>query len=565
VFRAVLFSPEEVTMKFMSACATAATLALAGCSVAPGTPPQVRALANPAERAQRSITNFTPALRCMDDKLFDAGVRDVTLMMEEMRDATQRVPVATRDMMTSAFSEMTRRSRAVRLSLFGSDQNNLAQALQQTRRGNPFGVLPDYALRGSVSQFDEEVQRETRGLNLTMPLFGARVGSEARFSMLGFDAALVRTESFTLVPGVSSRNSTVIVRRDASASDAEARLRSGSAVFAFTAARSEGTAQAARNMVELAAIELVGKLTRLPYWQCLGTRDDDAEVTREVEDWFHALDDDERISFVKERLRERRWYDGALDARRDHEPFLLALGGYRVALGLSARGPLDLEFFRRFVMRTVPMGPLAAPRPRAAATVGGASAGSASGAIGTAPPSPASTALSAPAARQAAAAASTPSLAGAAAGAASTLVAAKEPISLQLKPAAQGVSLEVSATEAGYVYCYAQDPLTLAVRRIYPNRFVRDPRIERGATLALPGRARYMLAQSMDYACLHAKREVYGDLPGVLRWGDFDEVKLQSFEAIRERFAESTGAAIALARTPRPVLVQAAARTQERR
>ena len=561
-------------MRLMTACAAAATLALAGCSVAPGTPPQVRAQANPAERAQRSITNFTPALRCMDDKLFDAGVRDVTLMMEEMRDATQRVPVSTRDMMTSALSEMTRRSRAVRLSLFGSDQNNLAQALQQVRRGNPFGVLPDYALRGSVSQFDEEIQRDTRALNLTTALFGARVGSEARFSMLGFDAALVRTESFTLVPGVSSRNSTVIVRRDASASDAEARLKSGSAVFAFSAARSEGTAQAARNMVELAAIELVGKLTRLPYWQCLGTRDDDAEVAREIEDWFHAQDDDERITFVKERLRERRWYDGALDARRDDEPFLLALGGYRVALGLAARGPLDLEFFRRFVMRSVPMGPLAAPRPRASSTVSGSSASVAAAVAGTLPPSPSSptTVASAPAARPASAPlsalASAPASApGLSAGLTASVVpaTAKDPIGLQLKPAAQGVSLEVSAAEAGYIYCYAQDPLTLAVRRIFPNRFTRDPRIERGATLALPGRGAFVLAENMDYACLHAKREVYGDLPGVLRWGDFDDVKLQSFEAIRERFAESSGAAIALARTPRPVLVQAAARTPERR
>mgnify|MGYP003377281780 CR=1 FL=1 len=62
-------------------------------------------------------------------------------------------------------------------------------------------------------------------------------------------------------------------------------------MFSFATTRSEGTSQAARNMVELAAIEVVGKLTRLPYWQCLGMRDDEPEVQRETEDWFLAMDE----------------------------------------------------------------------------------------------------------------------------------------------------------------------------------------------------------------------------------------------------------------------------------
>ena len=95
-------------------CAAAASL-LMGCASAPA----VREAVNPQDRAQRSITNFSPALRCMDGLLFNAGVRDLTMVMDDMRDATQKVPVGARDMMTSAVSEMTRRSRAVRLSLIG--------------------------------------------------------------------------------------------------------------------------------------------------------------------------------------------------------------------------------------------------------------------------------------------------------------------------------------------------------------------------------------------------------------------------------------------------------------
>ena len=142
-------------------CAAAASL-LMGCASAPA----VREAVNPQDRAQRSITNFSPALRCMDGLLFNAGVRDLTMVMDDMRDATQKVPVGARDMMTSAVSEMTRRSRAVRLSLIGGggEGGNLLQALQQAKEANVFAVLPEYTLRGSISQIDEDVQRTTSTL-----------------------------------------------------------------------------------------------------------------------------------------------------------------------------------------------------------------------------------------------------------------------------------------------------------------------------------------------------------------------------------------------------------------
>ena len=47
---------------------------------------QARAQANPADKAQRNITGFSTALRCMDDMLFRNGVRDLTMMMEEFKD-----------------------------------------------------------------------------------------------------------------------------------------------------------------------------------------------------------------------------------------------------------------------------------------------------------------------------------------------------------------------------------------------------------------------------------------------------------------------------------------------
>lgn len=529
---------------------------LAGCVTTPlqTSVKEVRAQQNPTERATRTITNFTPALRCMDDWMFQHGTRDLTLMMEELRDATQKVPVSARDMMTSAISEMTRRSRAVRLSVFGGDQQNLAQLLQAAQKTTPFAVLPEYNLRGTISQLDEDVKRDSSVFGLlTSQAFGLKLGSETRFAVLGFDAAMVHTETMTLVPGVTSKNTTVLARRDSSAGDGQARILNSATTFSFSAARSEGNAQAARNMVELAAVELVGKLIRAPYWQCLGTPDDHPEVLRETEDWFLSMDEGELVAFLKERFRERRWFDGAIDGSRTPE-FEAALRGYRQALGLPADGPLDLSFFRRLVSRTVATGPLV-PRPRTAAAgrpAGATDAAPASAAV-TATVAVPTTATTAPSSTGAAAAPATAAaVAAPPAPPAEAAPPAADPVpSLALHALPQrgqpGLRLSITSDRAGYVYCYAQDPSTQVIRRIFPNRAQRDPRIEAGQALGL-GSARMVLPATQRYACLQASREVYAELPAALRWGDFEPLRLATFEAVQQQFVQAVGQNVALVR-----------------
>lgn len=506
-------------MTKLTALAVAVATVLAGCGSVPskGTLQDVRASANPVDVAQRTITNFTPALRCMDEWMFTAGTRDVTLMMEEMRDATQKVPISARDMMTSAISEMTRRSRAVRLSVFGSDQGNLMQLLQAAQKTQPFQVLPEYNIRGTVSQFDEDVRKSSTSLGLVAERFGLRLGNESRFSVLGFDAAMVRTDSLTLVPGVSSKNTTVVSKRNTSAGDGQGRLLGVGAVFAFEAGRAEGNAQAARNMIELAAVELVGKLIRAPYWQCLGLADSHPEVQRELDDWFQSMDEGERITFTKARLRERRWFDGAVDEQPTPE-FAAALARTRLALGLAEDGELDMAYFSRLILRPLPAGPLAKLR-RAGGTAAGAPPTG---------PRPDKTPAAVPAVAPAA-----PPPPPAARVFARTLPDGH-------------ADLSVIAAVPGHLFCFAQDPGSQALRRIYPNRFVRDSRVEAGVQLSVPGSARFTLDGRQRFACLHTATDLYNELPATLRWGDFDEVRLKSFDEIAQAFSQAAGQPVAL-------------------
>ena len=91
----------------------------------------------PGVSPQRNITDFSDGLRCMDQQLFDYGVRDVSLMLEDLQDNTRRLGVGTRDMMVSAFSDMTRRSRAIKVSTFGQDNQNVVNFLLQLQQPWP--------------------------------------------------------------------------------------------------------------------------------------------------------------------------------------------------------------------------------------------------------------------------------------------------------------------------------------------------------------------------------------------------------------------------------------------
>jgi curli biogenesis system outer membrane secretion channel CsgG len=493
--------------------AAAAVLACSACATSPSrsaSAPQPTVQVQPAASGpkalpQRNVTHFADGLRCMDEMLFRFGVRDVSMMIEEMQDQSRRLGAGTRDMMVSAVADMTRRSRGVRLVTFGQDNQNIVQLLSIAQRLNDFKVVPQYDIRGSITQFDEDVTRKQAGFGVSLlpALFGARAASVSQASVLGFDASVVTTTDLSLVPGASSKNTVVVTRDDKGVGDGQAQIRNGSLSFSFGVARNEGVAQSLRNMVELATIELTGKLLRLPYWTCLNIDSNDPEVQREMEDWFFSVQGTPELTrFFQEQLRNRKFYDGPADGT-PNAATTEALAAYRLALGLKQEDEPDVELFKAFLLRPI-------PKP------------------------PAKPFVAEKAAPGAVAAASVP--------------AAKEvKLAVQLSKTryrkGDPIEMTVSTAQPGYVYCFVQSPATGKIQRIFPNRFARDPRIEANSPMVLPGAQGFKVTagaqgeKQQAVGCFATEREVYNELPPQLRWGDFEEIRLGTFEEIREAFA----------------------------
>jgi hypothetical protein len=271
----------------------------AGCSSLDPAPPAAQPQATADAAPPRTIGDFSAARRCMDNLLLDYGTRDLTVMVEDVVDRSKQIDPGTREMLIAAVSDMTQRSRAIRL---------VAQ---------PLATPPQYTLRGSIVRPDK--------------------------SELSLDLALLTTQDMSVVPGMASRNAVTL--RDGGAELHKFGLR-----FSVAAAAGEGQAQALRALVELSSIELFGRLAKVPYWTCVGITAADATVAAEIQDWYDvmAARPAEIIGYFQQQLRTRRVYNGPIDGAVN-EPFKDAVARYRAALGLSREPQLSLDFFKAYL------------------------------------------------------------------------------------------------------------------------------------------------------------------------------------------------------------------------
>ncbi len=222
----------------------------------------------------KTITDFTTSLECMDQLLMNKRVRYTSILIEALNDKTDQVKAGTRDMLISAISEMTTKSKKIKIIAYGKDSANLISFLNSAGAKNTYKNIPHYDIRGSISQFDKSlIQTDNSIGGFLRGKYSTGVGKSkaASLDIMSLDLSAVYTRDMSVVPGVTSKNTIAIYRRGDSL-NADARINKLGVYFDMGLSRSEGKSQALRNLIELAAIELMGKLTKVPYWTCLGTK-----------------------------------------------------------------------------------------------------------------------------------------------------------------------------------------------------------------------------------------------------------------------------------------------------
>ena len=465
----------------------------------------------------KSITNFSDALRCMDNTLLDYGVRDVSVIVEDILDETKKVNAGTKDMLISAISDMTKRSRAIKPIAYGKDSGNTIGFLFQAQQREHFAVIPPFGIRGSISQFDDAIVRKNVDGGISIePFINIGAAKTATASVVGLDLSVLATGDLSVVSGVSSRNSVIFIK-EGKGVDGEASIKKFGINFSLSVARSEGLSQSLRTLVELASIELVGRLARVPYWSCLGATDADTAVQNEIQDWYDSMaaNPAELIEYFQRQMRARKVYFGRMDGIVNDE-FKEAISRYREALGQSREPKFTLEFFQAYlrsdhramegkVQAVLPTAPVAAAAPAAA--------------ISPAPAAP--DANAAPLALSVTSAANMP------------VFARGAPINLLIQP-----------NRDAHVYCYLRDE-NAAIQRIYPNRFAKDSLVPAARRLELPGKQRFQIVANQKgvretVACFATDRDVLADLPAAAAGTDFSPLPVKSIDELKAAFAGTT-------------------------
>jgi hypothetical protein len=275
----------------------------------------------------------------MDAMMIDYGVYDISILVEDLKDNTGNVKAGAKDMLISAISDMTRRSHAIRLIAFGADSGNLVSFLASANDQSAYAVVPLFDIRGSISQLDKSVAAKdaSAGINIGAKSFGLGFGESktANASVMALDLAVMKTKDMSVIPGVISKNQ-IVIFKEGSGSDIDASVGNIPKLginFSMNLVRAEGDAQALRNLIELASIELVGRLTKTPYWKCLQVDPNREEIQSEIYDWYYNLVADQLIvTYFQQQLRNRNFYAGPIDGQFNAQ-LTDAIKKYQQALG----------------------------------------------------------------------------------------------------------------------------------------------------------------------------------------------------------------------------------------
>lgn len=433
------------------------------------------------------------ALHCMDNLLSDYGVRDVSILVEDLADPDRQFGGGNREMLVSVLSELARRSAAIRLVTPAKNWGNTANVLAEASRRAPLALAPQFALRGSFF-------------------------SQARRTVVGVYLALLATSDMTLVPGMSSRNTVRMLP------GGRAEIYKLGMTFPLAASDEP---DALGQLLQLSSIELIGRLARVPYWTCPGSDGSNLQVAAEQQNWYDAMASEpvELIRYFQRQMRLRHVNDGPLDVGVN-EPFKQSVAAYRAAFGLSSAPKLSQDFFQAY---------LAADHHQLGATVarntGRDGQGISHAVVG-------------------AQLAARPNALG------SVTANAKPSLSLELIPAntssryaaAEPVRFVVKPSRAAHIYCFLHDEQGQIVR-FFPNRFQLDSRVTTDG-LQLPGPAPYQIRMNHrstpeTVACYAADGDVLPKLSGGLNAGDFTPLPATNLAQVRDAFTAVSDGAIA--------------------
>lgn len=479
---------------------------VAGCVTS--NPETARQAAAPKTAPMRSVTNFTESLKCMDDLFLAYGKRGITITTVGIPDSTGKVAAGTKEMLISSISRASIKSKAFQYIDYDSERQDLLNLLQnKADSGAAKFKIPDYYIRGAITQLDENALDEQAAASIALPWGDLGMSKDQVVSLVSLDLNMGDVTTRTILPGVGASN-TIAVARAGVGGDAGGAISKMGLQFSINMNKSEGLHQAVRVLIELGLVETLGKLGAVPYWQCLQIDKTNPQVVQQARDWYDGMSEAEQIKFIQTKLVQFGQYSGPVNGVLD--------AGTRTALGrfqqehnliADARPSFDTYYA---LMDT-------------------------SGGQVMAPPPPQVASYTPPAASPAAVQQRN-------VGRPVSLVLSSDRGQQPVYAVNDYLNATAQVTSDAFMYCYYKDAEN-TIARVYPNRFEPNPYVTANRPVSIPSKASSKFRIRFDQAgareqvaCFASSRDIGAGLPDRFKAEDLTPIGSRSMDELANAF-----------------------------
>jgi len=305
----------------------------------------------PTNRPVRSVSSFSESLACMDRMLRAAELPTTLITSKQIPDYSGKIPVATKDMIITALSQMSRTSNAFRYVDYEVElaRQDTVQTLTTILLNNNQLQLqrPGLYFSGAVSYLDQNILSNRADFGTSASRLETGYSRNRNAALVGLELHLGDFRTRTLIPGLDSANE-VIIGTGGEGLDLAGRIGSYGVQFTIGRDYTQGAGAAMRTLVELATIELVGKWARVPYWQCLTLDQAHPEFQRTMRDWYEEGAAGTRAALVQQSLATQGYLPPHSAPLPPQSPELReALGRFQTDRGLPASGVLDFPTYEK--------------------------------------------------------------------------------------------------------------------------------------------------------------------------------------------------------------------------
>lgn len=344
-------------------------LVTTGCSVVkmPMVPDDVKAQ-HPSNMPNPVVTNFNEACACIDDMMLINKVAPIYIASDGLVNYTsdRSISAGGKEMLITTLSRMAVRSKGVIFVAYGSDLQNILN-LNGAHPDNKSFYVPDYFIRGGVTQHVKNIWSGQEGDGTSVSIdngdlinhntFYSIVGSEevsgsnsnsASYGTVTLDMSAGFVSTLQIIPGASSANTLAMSGGATNSRSIDLTIGNLGYSYHLSNNRNLDFNQAFRSLIQVGAIEIIGKIQGIPYWRCLanaGTVESQNEQLRQQFIELYKTDSQSIVRFVQNALKDLHYYNGEIHGNLD----LLtreALQKYQQHMGLMASGTLGYDTFR---------------------------------------------------------------------------------------------------------------------------------------------------------------------------------------------------------------------------